>query len=83
MFDENLARHHEVLAEARAAGAGLVVFPELGLTGYLLQDLAAEVAIRLDDPRLAGLAKETVGGVTSAFPPARDTARPMFRRPAP
>ena len=61
MFDENLARHHEVLAEARAAGAGLVVFPELGLTGYLLQDLAAEVAIRLDDPRLAGLTKETKG----------------------
>ena len=27
-----------------------------GLTGYLLQDLAAEVAMRLDDPRLAALA---------------------------
>ena len=50
-----------LLAEARAAGAGLVVFPELGLTGYLLQDLAAEVAIRLDDPRLAELAAETHG----------------------
>ena len=37
----------------RARLAGLVVFPELGLTGYLLQDLAAEVAMRLDDPRLA------------------------------
>ena len=32
--------------------SSLVVFPELGLTGYLLQDLAGEVAIRLDDPRL-------------------------------
>ncbi|HSL34898.1 MAG TPA: nitrilase-related carbon-nitrogen hydrolase [Candidatus Limnocylindrales bacterium] len=61
MFDENLARHHEALAEARREGAGLVVFPELGLTGYLLQDLAAEVAIRLDDPRLATLAAETDG----------------------
>jgi predicted amidohydrolase len=61
MFDENLARHHEALAEARREGAGLVVFPELGLTGYLLQDLAAEVAIRLDDPRLATLAAETEG----------------------
>lgn len=59
MLDENLARHHELLREARARGAGLVVFPELGLTGYLLQDLAAEVAIRLDDPRLAGLAAAT------------------------
>ena len=57
----NLARHHELLAEARDAGAGLVVFPELGLTGYLLQDLAAEVAMRLDDPRLAELAAATAG----------------------
>ena len=60
-FDENLERHRTLLAEARAGGAGLVVFPELGLTGYLLQDLAAEVAIRLDDPRLAALAADTTG----------------------
>src|SRR6266852_3864533 len=59
LFEENLARHHELVREARSRGAGLVVFPELGLTGYLLQDLAAEVAIRLDDPRLAALAAET------------------------
>jgi predicted amidohydrolase len=59
MFDENLALHHELIREARDKGAGLVVFPELGLTGYLLQDLASEVAIRLDDPRLATLAALT------------------------
>jgi len=45
--------------DARAGGAGLVVFPELGLTGYQFQDLAAEVSMRLDDPRLAGLAAAT------------------------
>ena len=61
LLEENLARHRELLAEARDAGADLVVFPELGLTGYLLQDLAAEVAMRLDDPRLAALAAETTG----------------------
>jgi len=61
LFDENLAIHRELLRKARADGAGLVVFPELGLTGYLLQDLASEVAIRLDDPRLASLAAETDG----------------------
>ena len=60
-LDDNLARHHEVLEEARAGGAGLVVFPELGLTGYQLQDLAAEVAMRLDDPRLGRLAAATRG----------------------
>jgi predicted amidohydrolase len=60
-LEANLARHRELLAEAREQGAGLVVFPELGLTGYLLQDLAGEVAMRLDDPRLEGLARETAG----------------------
>jgi predicted amidohydrolase len=60
-LDENLARHHALIAEARDAGAGLVVFPELGLTGYLLQDLAAEVAIGADDPRLAELARAAEG----------------------
>ena len=55
-LDDNIARHHETIKAARAGGAGLVVFPELGLTGYQLQDLAAEVAMRADDPRLAGLA---------------------------
>lgn len=59
-LEANLERHAEVLAAARAAGAGLVVFPELGLTGYLLQDLAGEVAMRLDDPRLGALAAETI-----------------------
>lgn len=58
-LDANLERHHELIGEARAEGAGLVVFPELGLTGYLLQDLAAEVAMRLDDPRLISLAEAT------------------------
>jgi predicted amidohydrolase len=61
LLDENLASHHALIAQARSGGAGLVVFPELGLTGYLLQDLAAEVAMRLDDPRLVELAAATAG----------------------
>jgi predicted amidohydrolase len=60
-LDDNLERHSAVLADAREAGANLIVFPELGLTGYLLQDLAADVAMRLDDPRLAALVAETRG----------------------
>ena len=58
-LDLNLARHHELIELARSEGAGLVVFPELGLTGYQLQDLASEVALRLDDHRLADLADVT------------------------
>jgi predicted amidohydrolase len=60
-LDENFAGHREVLARARADGADLVVFPELGLTGYQLQDLSGEVAMSLADPRLASLATETSG----------------------
>ncbi len=64
-LDENLDTHRRVLTEARSGGADLVVFPELGLTGYQLQDLSGEVAMRLDDPRLGALAQETRG--TSAI----------------
>ncbi len=60
-LEANLERHRELIDEARGNDANLVVFPELGLTGYLLQDLASEVAIRLDDPRLAALAGRTRG----------------------
>ncbi len=60
-LDDNLATHHELLERARADKVDLIVFPELGLTGYLLQDLAADVSMRLDDPRLASLAGATLG----------------------
>jgi predicted amidohydrolase len=60
-LEVNLATHRRLLDEARTRGADLVVFPELGLTGYQLQDLASEVSMRLDDPRLAELAGATRG----------------------
>jgi predicted amidohydrolase len=55
-LDANLARHGELISDARRQAVDLLVFPELGLTGYLLQDLNVEVAMRADDPRLADLA---------------------------
>jgi len=61
VVEENLERHLAELARAREGGADLVVFPELGLTGYLLQDLNAEVAMRLDDPRVEQLVAATRG----------------------
>jgi predicted amidohydrolase len=60
-LEENLDRHHELIGQARREQADLVVFPELGLTGYLLQDLNAEVAMHRDDPRLAALARAAAG----------------------
>lgn len=43
--DANLETHLETIASARRQGADLVVFPELSLTGYMLQDAAEDVAI--------------------------------------
>jgi predicted amidohydrolase len=57
----NLDKHRGVIAHARDKGVDLLVFPELGLTGYLLQDLNAEVAMRRDDERLIALARECEG----------------------
>jgi len=53
--DGNLELVSSRLDEAVAEGAQIVVFPELALTGYLLQDLVPEVAMRSDDPRLLGI----------------------------
>jgi predicted amidohydrolase len=44
--EANLEKHLEYAREANATGADLVVFPELSLTGYGLQDLATSVAHR-------------------------------------
>ena len=52
----NVELHLGQIVAARGQGVQLLVCPELGLTGYLLQDLNAEVALRADDRRLAELA---------------------------
>ncbi len=44
--DSNLEKHLAFVREARQAGAELILFPELSLTGYVLQDIASAVARR-------------------------------------
>ena len=44
--EANLDKHLELIQEARARQADLIIFPELSLTGYVLQDLATAVAHR-------------------------------------
>lgn len=51
----NLAAHLTTVAGAAVEGAGLVVFPELSLTGYFLKDQVPEVALRIDSPEVAAL----------------------------
>jgi N-carbamoylputrescine amidase len=56
-LDGNVERHLAWIERGRAAGADLLVFPELSLTGYRLLHLTPRVALRADDPRLARLAE--------------------------
>lgn len=53
-LDANLDQHRELARVASAEGARIVVFPELSLTGYELE-LASELALSEDDPRLEPL----------------------------
>jgi len=67
--DRNLALHLDAIRRARGKGADLIVFPELSLTGYMLQDLVPEMA---EDPgtsrRLRAIASAAKGrGVVVGF----------------
>ncbi len=55
----NLDLHLEYAQKARSSGVDLLVFPELSLTGYQVQDLVPEVALRAseNDPVFAELAR--------------------------
>jgi predicted amidohydrolase len=44
-LETNLEKHLDYINDAREQGADLLVFPELSLTGYALQDLASAIAI--------------------------------------
>jgi NAD+ synthase (glutamine-hydrolysing) len=52
VVEANLEKHLELIREAHGSGADLLVFPELSLTGYVLQDLAPTVSHKpvRDDP---------------------------------
>jgi predicted amidohydrolase len=52
----NHATHLAYIERAGVEGVDLLVFPEASLTGYYLQDLTAEVALRADAPPLRELA---------------------------
>jgi NAD+ synthase (glutamine-hydrolysing) len=48
----NIAKHVSLIERAREQGAGLIVFPELSLTGYTVRDMNFELCLRPDDARL-------------------------------
>ena len=53
-LERNVARHLQLIEIAASVGAGLIVFPELSLTGYEL-DLAGELQLDSDDARIEPL----------------------------
>ncbi|MFD4240711.1 carbon-nitrogen hydrolase family protein [Streptomyces sp. NPDC058525] len=70
----NTARAAELAVRAREQGAGLVVFPELALTGYELDALAADPGLwtAADDPRLDPLRSAGVATAVNVAVPAGD-----------
>ena len=57
----NLEATIENISEAKAAGADLVVFPELSLTGYFVRERFHQVALRIDSPEIKRLSRATKG----------------------
>ena len=47
-LEHNLTLHLDYLRQARDQNVDLLVFPELSMTGYQVQDLVPEVALRAD-----------------------------------
>ncbi len=47
--ERNLESHLRMISEAKAQHIELLCFPELSLTGYLLKDLAQDVALSVED----------------------------------
>lgn len=56
-LDRNLASARKAVRNARGRGADLIVFPELALTGYAVGDVAEDLDLRADDPRLLDVAR--------------------------
>jgi predicted amidohydrolase len=57
--DANVEKHLRWIEEARREQASLIVFPELGLTGYQVMDLTLEVARTCDHPSIRTLIEQS------------------------
>jgi len=51
-LEDNAAKARDAWAEAKAAGADMVAFPEMFITGYQLQDLVRKSAFAMDVQRV-------------------------------
>ncbi len=60
-IDRNLEQHLKLLSAARRRGVDLVVFPELSLTGYFLNDLTHDLALPMDAPAIRRVVRASKG----------------------
>ncbi|MBA3630013.1 MAG: amidohydrolase [Actinobacteria bacterium] len=60
-LDHNVAKIKGLMVQQRDAGADLIVFPELILTGYSLGRIGHEVWLNADGPNITALAEEANG----------------------
>jgi len=60
-LEANLTLHLAEVDRTRAEGAGVAVFPELSLCGYLLRDQVPEIALTTDDAPIRRLAEASHG----------------------
>lgn len=79
-LDANLAMHAEAISVAGAHGISVLVFPELSLTGYE-PDLAKDLAMSVDDPRLQplrALAMQHQMWILAGLPLCNDALKPKL-----
>jgi predicted amidohydrolase len=71
-LDANAEKAAKIVAEAKAEGSDLVVFPELYLSGFSVGAVDQDVSMLPNDHRIERLAKESGdGGVLIGFPEAQ------------
>lgn len=77
----NLAHHVDFVERAREEGSNLILFPELGLTGYSVRDLNSELALPINDKAfgkfktlskkisivVGGIVREETGAIRNAL----------------
>jgi NAD+ synthase (glutamine-hydrolysing) len=73
----NIERHLEYAEQAKEQGAELIVFPELGLTGYQVQDLTLEVARSKNHPDILQIV-EASRGIDIVFSFVEESAEHLF-----
>ncbi len=75
----NIEKHLDYASKAKNQGADIVVFPELGLTGYNLRDLAWEISLKADGKELGAIKKTSKDiAIVCSFPHMCDDHLPRI-----